>query len=65
MCGLFVRAGETRLRARWATRQPRKTWLRVALGWGVVVKVRWIGGREVSGLDERDGRRSGVKGMKK
>lgn len=33
--GLLASAGERRRRARWAVRQPRRTWLYVARGLGV------------------------------
>jgi len=51
MHGLCVSdmAGDSGLRFGRGLRQPRRTWLKVAEGWGVVVKVR--------------GRRSGVVGL--
>lgn len=65
ICGLLTSAGETGFRARWATRQPRRTWLSVAWGWGVVVKVRCVGGREEGGgLDVEMERRRGVRGRR-
>ena len=43
MCGRLTRAGEMGWRARWGLRGCRRTCIRVAEGWGVVVKGRGRG----------------------
>lgn len=60
--GLSTSAGEVGFRARWATRQPRRTWLYVAFCAEVTEKerVHWRRGRVIDGAAVADGRSARV-----